>query len=57
MLVSLAISFVLSALKEAVKNPSKKASLRAKMLEIAEFIQIIYGAEPEFQAVARPKYQ
>lgn len=51
MFISLAISFVLSALKEAVKNPDKKAALRTRMLEIAQWIQTVYGEEYAFKAV------
>lgn len=51
MLWSLGVTFVLSVLKEAVKNPEKKATIRAKMLEVATYIQNVFGDDPAFQAI------
>lgn len=45
MLFNLGVNFVLSAIKEAVKNPAKKEALRAKLLEVANAIIAVYGAE------------
>ncbi len=53
MLWSLAVTFVLSALKESVKNPEKKAAIRSKMLEVAEWIQAVFGEDPLFQSVQK----
>ncbi|HEX9005391.1 MAG TPA: hypothetical protein VGB07_36125 [Blastocatellia bacterium] len=53
MLWSLGATFVLSVLKEAVKNPDKKAAIRTKMLEIAAYIQNVFGDDPAFQSIQR----
>lgn len=44
-LIQLGITFVLTALREAVKNPEKKKDLSRAMLKIRETIDIVY---PEF---------
>ena len=51
MLWSLGVTFVLSVLKEAVKNPEKKATIRTKMLEVAAHIQNVFGDDPDFQEI------
>ncbi len=51
MLWSLGATFVLSVLKEAIKNPEKKAAIRIKMLEIASYIQNVFGDDPAFQSI------
>ena len=53
MLWSLGATFVLSILKEAVKNPEKKAAIRSKMLEIAGYIQSVFGDDPAFQSIQK----
>lgn len=45
---SLAITLILEALKEAVKNPAKALQLRAAMLKIAATIQVVYGDDESF---------
>ncbi|HMV51014.1 MAG TPA: hypothetical protein PLD20_05740 [Blastocatellia bacterium] len=50
MLWSLATTFVLSALREAVKNPERKAAIRERMLEIANLINTVFGTDPAFQS-------
>lgn len=52
-LENLGISFVLTALAGAIKNPDKKASLRRAMLKIATAIQAIYGDDPAFQSLQK----
>lgn len=51
MLWSLGATFVLSVLKEAVKNPEKKAAIRTKMLDVATYIQIVFGDDPAFRSI------
>jgi hypothetical protein len=43
MFLSLALSIILSALKQSVKNPAKKEELRKAMLELRDTIDLIYG--------------
>jgi hypothetical protein len=45
MLFSLAVTLVLAAVKEAFKNPLKRAELRTKLLEVRDAIDALYGAE------------
>jgi len=47
-LFDLGISFVFTALREAVKNPQKKADLKKLMLKIKTQIELIWGDDPDF---------
>jgi hypothetical protein len=42
---NLAISVVLTAIKEAVKNPEKKEALKKALLKIKNAIEILYPEE------------
>lgn len=53
MLWSLGATFVLSVLKEAVKNPEKKTAIRERMLEIAMYIQTVFGNDPAFKSIQK----
>lgn len=53
MLWNLGATFVLSVLREAVKNPEKKAAIRDRMLEIASLIQTVFGSDPAFQSIRK----
>jgi hypothetical protein len=46
--LTMAISVVLLALKETIKNPAKKAELKKAMLKIRDQINLIYGDDPDF---------
>ena len=48
--VNLAITTILSALKEAFKNSTKKEGLKKAMLKIAGTIQAVYGDDAGFDA-------
>ena len=48
-LFELGISFVFTALREAVKNPTKKASLKKVMLKIKNQIDIVFSDDPDFR--------
>lgn len=41
-LISMAISVILTTLKEAIKNPEKKAALKRAMLKIRDNINVVY---------------
>jgi hypothetical protein len=45
MIFSLAATFILSALKESIKNPKKRAEVRAKALEIRDLINLLFPEE------------
>ena len=53
MLWSLGATFVLSVLKDAVKNPDKKAAIRTKMLELSQWIQNVFGDDPAFTSIQK----
>lgn len=42
---SLAVHFILAAIKEATKNPTKRAGLRSKLIEIRDAINALYGPD------------
>jgi hypothetical protein len=45
MLFSLAVTLILGAIKEAIKNKQKRADLRAKLMEIRDAVNALYGLE------------
>lgn len=49
MLLSLGVSFVMSALRSVVKNPSKRAELKYVMLRVFEAIRDAFSDDPDFQ--------
>lgn len=49
MLLNMGISFVLTAIKESVKNPEKKESLRKAFLKIYRSIGTLYAGDPDFE--------
>ena len=48
MWLSLAIRVVITALKEALKNPVKKQQLKKVMLELYMSIKAVYADDPDF---------
>jgi len=48
-LFDLGISFVFTALREAVKNAEKKAKLKKIMLKIKNQIEIVFSDDPDFR--------
>jgi hypothetical protein len=54
--VNIGISLVLSALKQAVKNPAHKAELRNAMLKIYTQIGIVFGDDPQFVSAAQTNH-
>ncbi|MFN0108518.1 MAG: hypothetical protein ACKVZH_06655 [Blastocatellia bacterium] len=48
-LFDIGISAVFTALREAIKNPDKKAKLKRVMLKIKKQIEIVFGDDPDFQ--------
>jgi hypothetical protein len=42
---SMAVNFILSAIKEATKNPVRRAQLRTKLLEIRDAIDALYSPQ------------
>lgn len=42
---SLAVHFVLVAIKEATKNPKKRAELRVRLMEIRNAIDALYAPD------------
>lgn len=42
------VNTVLAAIQAAVKNPDKKARMRAKMLQLAQAILLAYEGDEEF---------
>jgi UDP-N-acetyl-D-mannosaminuronic acid transferase (WecB/TagA/CpsF family) len=51
-LFDLGISAVLSALKQAVKNPERKAAIRRAMLKVYTQIGIVFAADSDFAQAA-----
>lgn len=47
--ISMAISLVLLAIKDSVKNPARKADLRKAFLKIYNAIKDLYAGDPEFK--------
>lgn len=47
-LFDLGISFVFTALREAIKNPDKKAKLKKVMLKIKNQIEVVFSDDPDF---------
>lgn len=43
-----AVNNVLTALQVAIKNPERKAKMRAKMLQLAQAILMAYEGDEEF---------
>lgn len=48
-LFDLGISVIFTALREAVKNPDKKAKLKKVMLKIKTQIEIVFSDDPDFK--------
>ena len=48
MWLNLAIRVVITALKEALKNPVKKQQLKKVMLELYMSIKAVYSDDPDF---------
>lgn len=48
-LFDLGISAVLTALRESVKNPAKKAAVKKVMLKIKTQIDLIFADDPDFK--------
>ena len=49
MLLNMGISFVLTAIKESVKNPEKKENLKKVFLKIYNAIGSLYAGDPDFE--------
>lgn len=49
MFLSLAMTLILSALREAFKNPVKKAQLKDVMLKLWRSIRLTYADDPDFE--------
>ena len=45
---NMAISVVLSVLKEMIKNPAKKEELKKAMLKVRNQIEVVYTEDPDF---------
>lgn len=50
---NLGATFVLSVLKDAIKDPAKKQAIRSRMLEIASLIQTVFANDTDFQKIYR----
>lgn len=50
LLLNMGISFVLTAIKEGFKNPSKKEDLKKAMLKIRNQINLLYAGDPDFDS-------
>jgi len=48
-LFDLGISFVFTGLREASKNPAKKAALKKVMLKIKTQIELVFADDPDFK--------
>ena len=48
LLLNMGISFVLTAIKESFKNPTKKAELKKAMLKIRNQINLLYAGDEDF---------
>lgn len=46
--LGMAISVLLSTLKEIVKNKEKKAEMKKAMLKVSRAINTVYGDDPDF---------
>jgi hypothetical protein len=44
---SLAVHFILTAIKEATKDPKKRAGLRARLIEIRDAITALYAPDED----------
>jgi hypothetical protein len=42
------ISFVLTAVKESVKNPARKAELKKALKKVRDSINLLYADDPDF---------
>ena len=48
-LLNMGITTVLTAIKQSVKNPEKKATLKKAMLKIRNSINALYADDPDFE--------
>ena len=44
---ALAVNFILSVIREAVRNPQKRAAVRLRLLEVRDAINSLYGVEDQ----------
>lgn len=47
--ISIGIAVVLQAVKDSIKNPKKKAALKAALLKVRNQINLLYAGDPDFQ--------
>jgi hypothetical protein len=47
--VDMALAVMFSVLKQVIKNPDKKAAMKAAFLKLRNTINIAYDDDPEFQ--------
>ena len=46
--INMGISFVLTAIKDSVKNPKKKEELKKALLKIRNAINMLYAGDEDF---------
>ncbi len=49
MLLQMGITFVLTAIKQSFKNPTKKIELKKAMLKIRDQINLLYAGDADFE--------
>ncbi len=49
MLLQMGITFVLTAIKQSFKNPTKKAELKKAMLKVRDQINLLYAGDVDFE--------